>query len=117
VIDKPSPPRRGLRNIDNKGLRKRALFREVNGRIRDVASAFGDASSYDLLCECARVDCLRRVVVPGRVYDELESDGTRYVVYPGHERRDEERVLSGDASYLVVAPRSEPLGDAMPAPA
>lgn len=77
--------------------KKQVLFREVNDRIREVNMSFGDGPSYHLLCECPDVDCIRRVVVPRRVYDELHRDPSRYLISPEH-------VVNADGAFLVVSP-------------
>jgi hypothetical protein len=67
-------------------VRKRALFREVNERIRDVSRRFGFASgSYEFFCECTRSDCFVRVELPGDLYDEIVAGGHRFLVAEGHE--------------------------------
>ena len=82
----------------NSAVRKRALFREVNERIRDVSRRFGFAyGSYEFFCECTRPDCLLRVELPGDVYDEIVAGGQGYIVVAGHEEsvnRPAEIVLS-----------------------
>ena len=66
--------------------RKRALFREVNERIRDVSRRFGFASStYEFFCECTRPECLLRVEVTGEHYDKIVADSRRYLVAAEHE--------------------------------
>jgi len=67
-------------------VRKRALFREVNERIRDLSRRFGFAAgSYEVFCECERADCLLRIEVTGDVFDEIVADGRRYLVAAEHE--------------------------------
>jgi hypothetical protein len=67
-------------------IRKRALFREVNERMRDVSRRYGFASgSYEFFCECTRFDCLLRVELTGDVYDEIVADGQHYLLAKGHE--------------------------------
>jgi hypothetical protein len=71
-------------------VRKRALFREVNERIRDVSRRFGFATgSYEVFCECTRADCLVRIEVTGELYDEIVADGRRYLIAAGHEESTE----------------------------
>jgi hypothetical protein len=67
-------------------VRKRALFREVNERIRDVSRRFGFASgTYEFFCECTRPECLLRIEVTGELYDEIVADSGRYLVAAEHE--------------------------------
>lgn len=55
------------------------------------------------------------VEVPSRTYEELRVEDHRFAIYPGHEQLDEERVLGGDASYLIVSQSSARLGEPLPA--
>ena len=81
---------------------KRALSREVNERIRAVNASFGVVpTTFEVICECERGDCLERLEVPSAVYDEIRSELDRFVVAPGHEG--EERVVAEDAAYRIVA--------------
>ncbi len=67
-------------------VRKRALFREVNERIRDVSRRFGFVSgTYEFFCECTHPECLLRVRVTGELYDEIVADSRRYLVAAEHE--------------------------------
>lgn len=84
--------------------KKRVLFREVNDRIREISVEFGEGPSYDLICECSEVGCVRRVVVPRNVYDALRHDVSHFFVSPEHVRSDDERVVTADRAFLVVAP-------------
>jgi hypothetical protein len=73
-------------------VRKRALFREVNERIRDVSRRFGFASStYEFFCECTRLECRLRVEVTGEHYDEVVAHSRRYLVAAEHEENAEFR--------------------------
>ena len=66
-------------------LDRRALLRDVNGRIGDCIDSFvPDTEWYDLLCECGRLGCRERVRVARATYLEVRADPGRYVVVPGH---------------------------------
>jgi hypothetical protein len=74
--------------VIDEAVRKRALFREVNGRIRDVSRRLGfDVGGFDVFCECTRADCTLRVQVTGALYDEIVADGKRYIVATEHEKK------------------------------
>ena len=79
-----------MHDTGHRGHRKRALFREVNERIRDVSREFGDPPSYHLLCECTNLDCLRRLVVPVDAYEHVRLADDRFLVVPGHEQSADE---------------------------
>jgi hypothetical protein len=84
----------------------------VNERIREVNTSAGpeaeDVIHEILLCECGRHDCSERLEVPLDVYDVVRGDAQRYLVAPGHESVDEEEIVAGTPTYVVVAMRPEP---------
>jgi hypothetical protein len=84
--------------------KKRMLFREVNARIRAINERFGvENGSYEVLCECGTDSCMRRIEVPTAMFAEVRDDQERFVVAPGHERADGERVVEAGATYAVVS--------------
>jgi hypothetical protein len=81
---------------------KRALAREVNERIRAVNASFGFVpTTFEILCECERGDCLDRLEVPSSAYEEIRGELERFVVLPGHEGT--EHVVAEGAAYRIVA--------------
>jgi hypothetical protein len=81
---------------------QRALFREVNERLRHLNTMLGlRDGSYDIVCECEDGECLQRVKVPVGVYDAVRDDPSRFVVAPGHEGG--APVESGGETYRVIA--------------
>lgn len=66
------------------GTRKRLLFREVNKAISQIGELAGD-EKYPVFCECERSDCGERFEVPAADFEEILSDGGRFVILPGHE--------------------------------
>jgi hypothetical protein len=87
-------------------LRKRSLFREVNERIRGINAEFDVlGESYEVLCECGLDGCVERVEVPARVFEEVRTDGARFLVTRGHEQPEHEHVLSHNGKYAIVALR------------
>jgi hypothetical protein len=90
-------------------IKQRALFREVNRRIRDVNAAFGSEGPYHLVCECARFECASRIEVAGDVFDTVCGDPDRFLVAPGHDDPEHERVVAGNGVYSVVTLEPETL--------
>ena len=86
---------RSRRVADNEGL-----FREVNERVEDVAQEMG--VDPEILCECARRDCTRRLRVPVQEYERVRAYGRRFLVLPGHEQLEFERVIDQADGWLVV---------------
>ena len=62
-----------------------AVFREVNERIEKLAEAFNlESEPLDLVCECGNADCVQRISMTHREYEQLRSDPQLFAVYPGH---------------------------------
>ena len=75
------------------------LFREVNERIKDVASR---VPADEFFCECANKDCTFRVSVDLADYENIRRDSRQFVVLPGHYTPEvEDLVLEQDAFWVV----------------
>jgi hypothetical protein len=85
-----------------------ALFREVNERIEELQVGFRqEAQSVEgdkllVVCECGNVDCTERIDVPVAEYERVRSDGSHFLVTPGHEIASVERVIRVAGAYNVV---------------
>jgi hypothetical protein len=62
----------------------RLLFREVNERLRALASFATDGDAIELVCECGRADCLERLTVSLQTYDLLRRTPGYFAVVSGH---------------------------------
>jgi hypothetical protein len=81
-----------------------AIFRDLNERLEEVTREFGSAEhELDLVCECGNVDCVARITVPVPKYEEVRGDPHLFVVAPGHEQPEAERVVEQEKGYYVVA--------------
>lgn len=94
--------------------RNESLFREVNERIAELgekAEASLPGGAVDFLCECgAAGGCGQHVRVPLDMYERVRLQDDRFVVRPGHETPELERVVTRTESYVVVdkIPAAEP---------
>jgi hypothetical protein len=70
-----------------------ALFRDVNERIAESAGRF-EARDAEFVCECADPACAERVPATLDQYEEVRSDGTHFLLSPGHELPEVERVVN-----------------------
>jgi hypothetical protein len=87
--------------------RNQSLFREVNEQIAQLAER-QDRSDLPILCECGRLDCADTVTISAAEYEKARADGRRFVLLPGHDLPEIERVVARTENYVVV----EKLGDA-----
>ncbi len=102
--------------------RSEALFREVNERIAESAERF-ESESAEFVCECADQGCTERVEATLEEYERVRADGTQFLLRPGHDDADVERVVerhgrrfemvrkvNGSVAQMVrkLNPRAEP---------
>lgn len=88
-----------------------ARFRLVNERIRTVVSDEGVEDPGDditVLCECGRAECTETIGIPLSLYEWTRAAPARFVLVPGHELPEFERVVRDDAGYAIV----EKIGEA-----
>ncbi|HZT91654.1 MAG TPA: hypothetical protein VFA05_06425 [Gaiellaceae bacterium] len=81
--------------------RTESAFREVNEAIAQTAARF-DAEETDFVCECADPDCALRVTADLDEYDLIREDGRHFIVAPGHDEPEIERVIARRGDYDVV---------------
>jgi hypothetical protein len=78
-----------------------ALFRDVNERIAESAERF-DAEQTEFVCECADSNCTHRVSASLVEYEEVRDEPTTFLLVPGHEHDDIERVVADRGRFRVV---------------
>jgi hypothetical protein len=80
-----------------------AVFRDVNERIQDVASAFHLTSEpLDLICECGDAGCVERISLTRAEYENVRADSHHFAVASGHVAPDVEEVVAERSGYDVV---------------
>jgi hypothetical protein len=79
-----------------------ALFRQVNERIEDVNEALGADEPVDFLCECGDENCTSPVSLTLAKYEQVRSNPTHFVIAPGHDGVDVERVIEQTDDFAVV---------------
>ena len=85
-------------------IRNEVLFRTVNEKLRALNAAFerfGDESAL-FVCECSRIGCIDQIELAVETFDGICLVPNNYIVRPGHETPEVERVVSQEATYLVV---------------
>jgi hypothetical protein len=78
-----------------------ALFRDVNERIAESAERF-DADRAEFVCECGDPNCTERVSVTLSEYETVRADPATFIVAPGHEQSDIERVVTERRRFKIV---------------
>ena len=85
-----------------------AVFRNVNERIERVQRSFAIAEREPLqmICECARLDCMARITVDVDTYEHVRSEPDLFLISPGHEDPALDDVVSTKRGYTVVRKRA-----------
>ncbi len=82
-----------------------ALFRDVNERIAESAERFDANKTEDkteFVCECADPNCTERVPATLAEYERVRQTPTTFLLAPGHEQPDLERVVSDRGRFEIV---------------
>jgi hypothetical protein len=85
----------------NRIARTESLFRHVNERIAEIAENLGSDDAV-FVCECSDAGCDERLPAQLDEYQQIRADGVRFLVAPGHEEPDYERVLYRHSDFQVV---------------
>jgi hypothetical protein len=87
--------------------RNEARWRELNAELeRGLAAIERDPDERAaFVCECGRPDCTEIVKLPLDAYQRAHEHDKHFVVRPGHEFLDVERVIEETEDYFVVEKR------------
>jgi hypothetical protein len=82
------------------------LFREVNERVEEVSAGLPGGEDEQrvigFVCECSREDCAEQLELTHAQYEAVRRSPLRFLIVPGHEQTDLERVVERHADFLVV---------------
>jgi hypothetical protein len=78
------------------------LFREVNERVAQMHTGYDYGPDPEWVCECGDETCFEKIVVKLHEYREVRGHDSWFVIKPGHEKTDVERVVHERDAYLVV---------------
>lgn len=93
---------------EQRAARNEALFREVNENIVGLDEHLGDTpTESEIICECAMPDCVERLAVDHEVYRRVRDDPRLFLVRPGHEDLQLERIVERRPGYLIVEKTGE----------
>ncbi len=85
---------------DERLAKNEILFREVNERLDDLATAWSKTTDY--LCECSETSCAEIIELTSDEYERVRSRATVFVVLPGHERPEIEKVVEANERFMLV---------------
>ena len=82
-------------------VRNQVFLREVNERIAEVAAAWME-NPPEFLCECSNEACVETLAVSSDEYDAVRSSSNLFVVLPGHEVLEVDRVVEASERFSLV---------------
>jgi hypothetical protein len=77
-----------------------AQFRKVIERLNEIGTSW--AKTTDYLCECSAPSCIETLELTNDEYKRARRRPTVFVVVPGHERINVERVLEKNERFALV---------------
>jgi hypothetical protein len=88
---------------EQRAARNEVLFREVNENIARLEERHGTTTAEPVfLCECANADCTDHLTVGADVYTRVREQPRRFLLIPGHQDPQLERVVERHSDYLIV---------------
>jgi hypothetical protein len=83
----------------------RVIRNEVKARARNEGIdrlTPATVTALQILCECAQAQCMKLLEVSHDTYNDVRANPLRFIVAPGHELPEFERVISNEGGYLIV---------------
>jgi hypothetical protein len=90
-----------VKSEELKTAKTESRFRDVNERIAESAERVG-SDEVALVCECDDPDCGTSIEATLDDYEDTRANGAHFIVAPGHEHPDRERVLTTRPGYRIV---------------
>ena len=87
---------------EQRAARNESLFREVNKNIALLEERHGDSDEAVYICECANSGCAEQLAVEPEVYRRVRQESRWFLLVPGHEDPQIERVIERHRGYLIV---------------
>lgn len=81
---------------------RETLFREVNENIANLTGLISETDHQLFICECSNTACAESLELTAAEYEAVRAHPTRFVVKPGHQLPQVERVIEGNGRFLVV---------------
>jgi hypothetical protein len=82
--------------------RNEEVFRSVNTRIDEAAEQHDVSTPLPFHCECSDASCVEKVSVAPAEYERVLNEPFQFIVIPGHQNTDVERVVAAYVNYVVV---------------
>ncbi len=91
----------------DRAARNEEIFRGVNEKIEAGAEQHHVAWPLPFHCECSNASCVETLSISQPDYERVLNERFHFVVIPGHENRQVERVVEKHGEFLVVEKTGE----------
>lgn len=78
------------------------VFRDVNERIEQGAEQHAVSARLPFHCECGQASCVETIEIRPDRYAAIVRERYHFVLIPGHEEPEIERVVEAEGEFLVV---------------
>ncbi len=82
--------------------RNESLFRVVNEEIERIPRSDWSEPYTELMCECARLDCIEKLRVTSPEYESIRARPTHFLVQEAHVVPDIEQIVQSNDRFVVV---------------
>ncbi len=87
--------------------RNESLFRQVNEGIQRGHWPGDEGAAVGFRCECAQIGCNAIITLSADEYERVRAHPRWFLVLPGHEAGEIEKVVDRRGGYVVVEKQSE----------
>jgi hypothetical protein len=92
------------------------VFRQRNDAIKDLVKDLQDTNdpadvTVEFICECANEDCRETINLTIAEYEKARKNTRHFIIKPGHEQNDLEKVVQRDGFLLVEKFEEPPVTD------
>ena len=91
----------------DRAARNEEIFRSVNTGIEAGALHHHVTRPLPFHCECSSASCVETLSISPHDYERVMKERYRFVVIPGHENAQVERVVENNDVFLVVEKTGE----------
>ena len=89
-------------SVEDRVTAIQARFRHANDELRDRYLELVATGAVPFICECGDMRCTRVMSLTLEEYATVRTRGGRFVIVPGHERQEAERVVRATDRYAVI---------------
>lgn len=80
-----------------------AIFRGVNEEVRGLNATLSTVrNTMRVVCECGTRSCTVQFEIPRDEYAKVRADSTLFVIRPGHDLPEAEKVVIKTTDYWIV---------------